>query len=47
MVTIADSSGGRRREEVFCAILINILYGGFKFEAQRALKIDGTLLKVF
>ena len=22
-------------------------FGGFKFEAQRALKIDGTLLKVF
>ena len=26
---------------------VHFKYGGFKFEAQRALKIDGTPLKVF
>ena len=26
---------------------VNIKLGGFKFEAQRALKIDGILVKVF
>ena len=29
------------------AIRAGFLLGGFKFEAQRALKIDGTPLKVF
>ena len=33
--------------EVISKELVGIIKGGFKFEAQRALKIDGTPLKVF